>query len=121
MLDRRLVEFTLGTKPSKFPGKDQRRSLFCRAVGDLLPSGDGESVKSETSTLMALQNELLKSHFDWAHHLACQTAGRPATTFVDPARIQAAVKFAVKSGRMRDLSGVSEAFGCYAIGAGRHN
>jgi asparagine synthase (glutamine-hydrolysing) len=121
MLDRRLVEFALGTKPSKFPGKDQRRSLFCHAVGDLLPSSDWESVKNETSTLIALQNELLRSHFDWAHHLACKTAVSPATTFVDPARIQAAVKFAVKSGRMRDLSGVREAFGCYAIGVRRHN
>jgi asparagine synthase (glutamine-hydrolysing) len=121
MLDRRLVEFALGTKPSRLPRNDQRRSLFRHAVGDLLPSIDWEPVKSEASTLMALQNELLRSHADWAQHLASQTAVSPATTFVDPARIQAAVKFALKSGRMRNLSGVREAFGCYAIGASRRH
>jgi asparagine synthase (glutamine-hydrolysing) len=121
MLDRRLVEFALGSRPAKLSGNDQRRSLFRHAVGKLLPSIDWEPVKSEAPTLMALQNELLRSHSDWAQHLACQTDASPATTFVDPARIQAAVKFAVKSGRMRDLSGVREAFGCYSIGVRRQS
>jgi asparagine synthase (glutamine-hydrolysing) len=121
MLDRRLVEFALGTIPSKLPGNDQRRSLFRRAVGDLLPSIDWAPVKSEASTLMALQNELLRAHSDWALHLASQTAVSTATTFVDPIKIQAAVKFALKSGKMIDLSGVREAFGCYAISARRQH
>jgi asparagine synthase (glutamine-hydrolysing) len=121
MLDKRLVEIALGTKPSKIPGNDQRRSLFRHAVGDLLPAIDWEPVKTETSTLMALQNELLRSHADWATHLGRQTAASQVTTFVDPAKIQAAVKFALKSGKMKDLSGVREAFGCYAIGIRHHN
>jgi asparagine synthase (glutamine-hydrolysing) len=120
MLDKRLIEFALGTSNSKLSRNDQRRSLFRRAVGDLLPSSiDWEPVKHEASTLMALQNEFLRAHSDWAHHLACEPALSPATRFVDPARIQAAVKFAVKSGKMTDLSGVREAFACYAIGARR--
>ena len=117
MLDKRLVEFSLGTIPSKLPQNEQRRALFRQAVGDLLPSIDWAPVKSEASTLIALQNELLRAHSDWARYLACQTAVSPAITFVDPARIQAAVKLAIKSGKMTDLSGVREAFGCYAIGA----
>ncbi len=126
MLDKRVVEFALGAKPvtkaSKFPGKDRRRSLFRRAISDLLPpSVDWEPVKREPTTLMALQNEHIHAHADWAKHLASQIASSPATTFVDPAKMQAAVKFAVKSGRMTDLSGVREAFGCYAIGVSYHN
>jgi asparagine synthase (glutamine-hydrolysing) len=121
MLDKRLVEFALGTKPSKLEGSDQRRSLFRHAIGDVLPAIDWDPVKREPSTLMALQNELLRSHSDWANHLARQTAVSQATTFVDLAKMQAVVKLALKSGRMRDLSGVREAFGCYAIGTSRHN
>jgi asparagine synthase (glutamine-hydrolysing) len=122
MLDRRLVEFALGTKPSELPGKDQRRALFRQAVGDLLPSScDWEPVKRERSTVMALQEEHIRAHAEWARHLASQNAVSPATTFVDPAKTQAAVALAVKSGRMNDLSGVREAFGCYAIGIRHHN
>jgi len=117
MLDRRLVEFALGTISSQFKPRDQRRSQFRNAAADLLPAFiDWESVKHETATLLALQNEHIKAHSDWADHLISQNyAGK----FVDPARIRASVDAAVKSGRMKDLSGVREAFGCYAIAAGR--
>jgi asparagine synthase (glutamine-hydrolysing) len=122
MLDKRLVEFALGTIPAKLSRNDQRRSSFRRAIGDLLPSSiDWEPVKREPTTAKALQKELLRAHTDWARHLACQTAVSPATAFVDPARIQAAVKLGAKSGKMIDLSGIREAFGCYAIGIRHHN
>ena len=78
MLDKRLVEFALGTKPAKLPGNDQRRSLFRRAVGDLLPpSIDWEPVKREPTTAMALQKEYIRAHTDWARHLASQTGWLP--------------------------------------------
>ena len=122
MLDKRLVEFALGTKPSRLPGNDQRRSLFRHAVGDLLASSiDWNPVKLERTTLMSLQQQHLRAHADWARHLASQSTVSPATTFVAPARIKAAVAFAVKSGRMNTLSGVREAFGCYALDARYHN
>jgi asparagine synthase (glutamine-hydrolysing) len=121
MLDRRLVEFALGTKASKRPGNDQRRGLFRRAIGGLLPSIDWEPVKSEAATLMALQDELLRSHSEWAQRLSSQTSVPPATIFVDPKKIHVAVAIAVNSGRMRDLSGVREAFGCDAICTHYHN
>lgn len=121
MLDKRLVEFALGTRPSRIPGSDQRRSLFRRAAGNLLPSIDWDPVKSEASTLLALRNELLSAHSDWAHRLAREVTISAATEFVDPEKVQAVVRLAAKSGRMRDLSGVREAFACYAMGIGDYN
>lgn len=116
MLDKRLVEFVLGVPPSPIRQLDQRRSLFRRAMGDLLPpSADWRVAKTEEATLMALKSEFIQAHADWARHLDLEKAGSAANRFVDPARIRRAVDSAVRSGQREGLSGVHEAFGCYAI------
>jgi asparagine synthase (glutamine-hydrolysing) len=116
MLDKRLVEFALGVPASPSREADRRRSLFLRAVGGMLPASvDWEKVKAERATFAALEKERIQAHADWARHLPSEKADSPATRYVDPARIQAAIRRGVRSGRVQDLSGVSEAFGCYAM------
>jgi asparagine synthase (glutamine-hydrolysing) len=116
MLDRRLVEFALGIPPHHVCQIDRRRSLFQRAVGELLPSAaDWQPVKNESATFAALGKEQIQAYSDWDRRLASEKAASWVTTFVDPARIRKAVQSGIKSGRLRDLSGVREAFGCYAI------
>ncbi len=115
MLDKRLVEFALGLPPSQARLTDRRRSLFRHAMSDLLPPlAEWDAFKKEPATFAALEKEHIQAHSEWAGHLATITTS-PATKFVDPAKIRTAVKSAIASGRVRDLSGVSEAFGFYAI------
>jgi len=112
LLDRRLVEFALGSACS-----DQRRALFRQAMGGRLPASvEWKGAKAEAATLAALQREQIQAYSEWAQELAGR-GDSPATNFVDPAKLAAAVQAGVKSRQMKDLSGVREAFGCYAISA----
>ena len=116
MLDKRLVEFALGVLPTQVLLTDRRRSLFRHAMGDLLPSSvEWDTVKNEPVTFAALEREHILAHSEWADHLSSGKAVSPATKFVDPAKIHGAIQSALISGRARDLSGVREAFGFYAI------
>jgi len=116
MLDKRLVEFALGIPPSPFRDRDQRRSLFRQAVGELLPTCvDWREAKREDATQMAMTGEFIRAHSEWADHLASDMVVSPANRFVDPDKVRRAVQSAVKSGKREDLAGVREAFGCYAI------
>lgn len=116
MLDKRLVEFALGVPPSPSPQTDRRRAIFRSAVSELLPpSADWDPVKREPATITALKTEVFQAYTEWAHHLASDKAVSPATRFVDPERIRIAIQSARKSGQLAALSGVHEAFGCYAI------
>jgi asparagine synthetase B (glutamine-hydrolysing) len=115
MLDRRLAEFALGIPSPQRLQTDQRRLLFRRAIGELLPSSvEWYPSKSERATSTALQKVHIKAHSQWAAQLTSETVSR-ANRFVDPAKILKAVRDSTISGRASDLSGVREAFGCYAI------
>ena len=116
MQDKRLVEFALGMRPSAVGQTDRRLSIFQMAVADLLPAcADWQTVKTETATFNALEKEHIQAHLDWLQHLDSQPANAQAMRRVDPARIRKAVRMAAKSGNIKYLSGVREAFGCYAL------
>ncbi|HEY4087306.1 MAG TPA: asparagine synthase-related protein [Bryobacteraceae bacterium] len=109
LLDRRLVEFALGT-PS---GTPQRR-LFIGCLADLLPREiDWTADLGEPATLAALEKEHVAAHVEWLAQ--CRTLPKGAKSFVEPGRIRHFIEAAQRAGSFRVLQGVKEAIGCYAI------
>ncbi len=118
MLDKRLVEFALSIPASPLRSVDRRRVLFLRAMGELLPASvDWAEAKTEPETIGALKREYFQAHTEWAQHLRTERSGAPANRLVDSAKIRRAVEEGERSGRLASLSGVREAFGCFAINA----
>jgi asparagine synthase (glutamine-hydrolysing) len=118
MLDKRLVEFALGVPVGQLYRPGVRQTLLERAIVDSLPpAAEWQAVKVETRTLAALKGEYFRAHSEWAAHLLAEMPDSPATRFVDPKKIQQAVRMRTDSEQIASLSGVREAFGCYAIGA----
>lgn len=109
LLDRRLMEFALGTHS----GTPQRR-LFIASMADLLPREiDWTADEGEPATLAALEKEHVAAHVEW---LAQRRALRQiAQSFVEPGRIRHSIEAAQRAGSLRFLQGVKEAIGCYAI------
>lgn len=109
LLDRRLVEFALGT-PS---GTPQRR-LFIGSLADLLPREiDWTADQGEPATLAALEKEHVAAHVEWlAQH---RTLPKAVRSFIEPDRIRHFIEAAQRAGSLRFLQGVKEAIGCYAI------
>ncbi|HVW09997.1 MAG TPA: asparagine synthase-related protein [Bryobacteraceae bacterium] len=112
LLDRRLVEFALGT-PLKTPPRYQ----FVASLSDLLPPEiDWRTEDTEPATLAALSKEHIAAHLEWA------SRDRPlpaiARRLVDPDRIRRAIETAGRSGTLHVLQGVKESIGCYAIQGG---
>jgi asparagine synthase (glutamine-hydrolysing) len=116
MLDKRLVEFVVGFPSDPIGQPERRRTLFRRAVGTTLPADtDWLVAKAELSTTDALKREHLAAYADWVQQLTPNLAASEANRVVDPHRIRKAVRFGVRSGQLEALSGVREAFGCYAV------
>jgi asparagine synthase (glutamine-hydrolysing) len=112
LLDRRLVEFTLGVPAASGQG----RSLFLRAMGDLLPgSTDWTMAKQARSSLASLQSHYYQAHADWAARLQRDSALGPASRMIDMAKIQRAISSCSGTNRVQAFSGIREAFGCCAI------
>ena len=109
LLDRRLMEFALGTH-SRTP----QRRLFIASMADLLPREiDWTADEGEPATLAALEKEHVAAHVEW---LAQRRALRQiAQSFVEPGRIRHSIEAAQRAGSLRFLQGVKEAIGCYAI------
>jgi asparagine synthase (glutamine-hydrolysing) len=119
MLDRRLVEFALGIPASELYDPGTREALLQRAMRELLPSSaEWQNVKTERHTLDALKEQYFRAHFEWAEKLLAGAPDPAVTRFVDPGKIRAAVRAGSGSEPISSLSGVREAFGCYAIRRG---
>jgi asparagine synthase (glutamine-hydrolysing) len=109
LLDRRLVEFALGT-----PSVTSKRQLFIASMADLLPGEiDWTLDYGEPVTLAALEKEHIAGCVEWASR--GRRLGVPGDAFIDPALICRAIAAAKHSGSLRSLRGVKEAIGCYAI------
>ena len=116
LLDRRLIDFVIGTPATELYGPAVRRSTFRRAVGGLLPaSADWMTAKKEPFAIAALTRDYIRSHQDWSGHLISDAAGSPANRFVDPGKIQKAMQAGSNSDSMLPWLGVREALFCYAI------
>jgi asparagine synthase (glutamine-hydrolysing) len=110
LLDRRLVEFALGTAADARP-----RRLFIDGLADLLPrENDWSADAREPATLAALEKEHIAAHVEWLSRR--RELPKPARRFVDPRRIRDFIEAAQRAGSLRFLQGVKEAIGCYAIG-----
>jgi asparagine synthase (glutamine-hydrolysing) len=110
LLDRRLVEFALGTA-----GHARPRRLFIGSLSDLLPRGiDWTADDGEPATLEALRKEHIAAHVEWL------SKGRKlpeaARRIIEPDRIRDSIEAAQRAGSLRVLQGVKEAIGCYSIG-----
>jgi asparagine synthase (glutamine-hydrolysing) len=113
LLDKRLVEFTLGVPAASGQG----RSLFRRAISGLLPAScDWMLAKRAPSSLASLRSHYYEAHADWAIQLNNSVVPVSIARMVDMARIQRAVAACAGVDRMQALSGIREAFGCCAIG-----
>ena len=115
MLDKRLVEFVFGVPTSQFCGPFLRRSLFRSAVSALLPDADWGVAKRSPASRDAMQRDYFQAHSDWARQLASNSNALSASRFVDPERIHQALRSYTSSQKPVSLSGIREAFGCYAI------
>ncbi len=112
LLDKRLVEFTLGVPAAAGQG----RRLFRRAMGVLLPgTTDWMLAKQAPSSLSWLRGHYYQAHLDWAAQLTRGIASGSVTRMVDLAKIQRAVRSCSSTHSVRAFSGIREAFGCCAI------
>jgi asparagine synthase (glutamine-hydrolysing) len=110
LLDRRLVEFALGTAADARP-----RRLFIGSLADLLPREiDWTADDGEPATLAALEKEHVAAHAEWLSRR--RELPNAARRFVDPGQIREFIEAAQRAGSLRFLQGVKEAIGCYAIG-----
>jgi asparagine synthase (glutamine-hydrolysing) len=109
LLDRRLVEFALGT------ARGRPRRLFIDSLTDLLPREiDWTTDDREPATLAALEKEHIAAHVEWLSRR--RELPKASRAFVEPGRIQDFIEAAQRAGSLRFLQGVKEAIGCYAIG-----
>jgi len=112
LLDRRLIEFTLGVPAACGQG----RSLFRRATGSLLPgSSDWTLAKQSPSSLAALRNHYYQAHADCLARLTRDALPGPAAKMVDLSKMERAIRSCSSADRIRAFSGIREAFGCCAI------
>lgn len=112
LLDRRLVEFTLGVPAASGQG----RALFRRAMEGLLPGAtDWMLAKQAPNTLSSLRNHFYQAHADWAAQLTREAVSGRIRRMVDIAEIQRVMRLCSSSDRRRAFSGLREAFGCCAI------
>jgi asparagine synthase (glutamine-hydrolysing) len=117
LLDRRLVEFTLGVPAIQLCKIGQRPALFRRSVSELLPaSGYWDRRKAESTAIRALKTAYFDAHVEWAEQIDRQMAESPLTRLVDLARLRKAVRARGGYRDLTGLSGVREAFGCFAMG-----
>jgi asparagine synthase (glutamine-hydrolysing) len=117
LLDRRLVEFTLGVPAVQFCRVSNRLPIFRRSVTPLLPTScDWNHRKSESITVSALKAVQFRAFGDWARRLIAEGGGSAPGRFVDAQTILKIVQVRGKSERMAALAGVREAFECYALG-----
>jgi asparagine synthase (glutamine-hydrolysing) len=109
LLDRRLVEFALGTTTGVPP-----RRLFIDSLADLLPREiDWAADDREPATLAALEKEHIAAHVEWLSRR--RELPKAARSFIEPGRIRHAIEAAQRAGSLHFLQGVKEAIGCYAI------
>ena len=108
-LDRRLVEFALGSHSDAPP-----RRLFIGSLTDLLPGEiDWTADDREPATLAALEKEHIAAHVQWLSQR--RELPEAARAFIDPGRIRHSIEAAERAGSLHFLQGVKEAIGCYAI------
>jgi asparagine synthase (glutamine-hydrolysing) len=115
MLDRRLVEFVFGVPTAQFCGPGRTRTLFRRAFSDLMPAADWAVAKKQPRGREFLRKVYVQAHAEWARHLLRDGGDSSASRYVDPAKLERATGNASEQRRIGALSGVREAFGCYAI------
>jgi len=116
LLDRRLVEFTLGVPTAQLCWQGTRLELFRRSISPLLPTScDWGRRKVESMAILALGKIWFQAHEDWARRVIAEGEGLPPGRFVDPRSVSKAVHKRGKSERMMMLSGVREAYACYAL------
>jgi hypothetical protein len=114
-LDLRLVEFALGIPTIQHCRTETHLPIFRRSVAALMPATCAwDQRKEESITISALKKAWFSAHEEWDRRLADAT-GLPAGRFVELELIRMAVQAGAKTGRMAELSGVREAFACYAL------
>ena len=114
LLDRRLVEFALGIPTIQHCRTRSRLPIFRRSISELMPTTcDWDQRKTEASTLGAQTEAWFSAHEEWARRLLPSPS---SPRFVDPEMIRKVVLGHGRRDKMDALSGVRQAFACYAVG-----
>jgi asparagine synthase (glutamine-hydrolysing) len=115
LLDRRLVEFALAIPAIQHCRTKAHLPIFLRSVAELMPATrDWSQRKAESITLEALRKARFSAYKEWAWRQA-DAAHSQRARFVEPELMIQAVRRAGRSDKMSALSGVREAFACYAF------
>lgn len=92
LLDRRILEFCLGTPPEQFVQQGEKRSLMRRAVEGILPAAvQWNRYKMEKAAFPILGRRLLSALPVLSDRLCLKEGDRPAARYVDLKKLEEAI------------------------------